>query len=357
MTTIILNVPYAVKQRLRKGLRRCRDAGTKLRFLIALNTLNGRSARQTAEVLQIHNTTVYRVLRRFRAYGEAGLADGRADNGADKLQEGFLDRLDRVVRATPQDYGWRRPTWTRELLVETMVRLTGVRIHVTSMSRALERVGARRGRPKQTVGCPWPKAAKTRRLNRLQQLLATLPRCESAFYEDEVDVHLNPKVGLDWMGRGQQKEVLTPGQNEKRYLAGALDVRTRVVLWVEGVRKTSYLFLDLLDRLVQEYPQARRLHLILDNYRIHSSDIVLAALSGYLKGKVELHFLPPYCPDHNKIERVWQDVHANVTRNHRCASMAELMDEVHYYLRKRNRRLQQRAEAAKTYAADSRTVI
>jgi len=57
----------------------------------------------------------------------------------------------------------------------------------------------------------------------------------------------------------------------------------------------------LLDRLMQEYPQARRLHLILDNYRIHSSDIVLAALSGYLNGKVELHFLPPYCPDHNKI--------------------------------------------------------
>ena len=346
MASIVLKVPYAVKQRLRQGLRRCRDAGTKLRFLIVLSTFNERSARQTAEVFQVHNTTVYRVLDRFRAYGEAGLADGRADNGADKLEEDFLDRLDRVVRATPQDYGWRRPTWTRELLVETMVRLTGIRIHVTTMSRALERIGARRGRPKQTVGCPWPKAAKTRRLNRLRQLLATLSRREWAFYEDEVDVHLNPKVGLDWMGCGQQKEVLTPGQNEKRYLAGALEVRTRVVVWVEGVRKTSYLFLDLLDRLVQEYPQARRLHLILDNYRIHSSDIVLAALSGYLGGKVELHFLPPYCPDHNKIERVWQDLHANVTRNHRCANMAELMDDVRYYLRKRNRRLQRDAIAA-----------
>ena len=42
-----------------------------------------------------------------------------------------------VVRANPRDYGWRRPTWTRELLVETLVRETGVRIHVTTMSRAL----------------------------------------------------------------------------------------------------------------------------------------------------------------------------------------------------------------------------
>ena len=66
--------------------------------------------------------------------------------------------------------------------------------------------------------------------------MAGLPRDEVAVYEDEVDIHLNPKIGLDWMGHGQQKEVLTPGQNEKRYLAGALDVRSNQVVWVEAKR-------------------------------------------------------------------------------------------------------------------------
>jgi transposase len=346
MPSIVLRVRYAVKERLLKNLRRCRNAAVRLRYLIVINVINGRSARATAAVLQTHNTTVYRVVDRFRAYGEAGLVDGRADNGADKLSEEYLRQLNRIVRATPQDYGWRRPTWTRELLIATMVELTGTRIHVTTMSRALAQIKARRGRPKQTVGCPWPKAAKTRRLNRIQELLATLPQRELAFYEDEVDVHLNPKVGLDWMGLGQQKEILTPGKNEKRYLAGAMEVRTRLLVWVEGDRKTSYLFLDLLDRMVREFQQAKRLHIILDNYRIHSSDIALAALQGYLAGKVILHFLPPYCPDHNKIERVWQDLHANVTRNHRCANMAALMNEVRYYLRKRNKRKMRAATAA-----------
>jgi transposase len=346
MPAIVLKVRYAVKERLLRSLRRCRGAGPRLRYLIIINLLSGRSARATAEVLRVHNTTVYRVLERFRAFGEAGLADARADNGADKLDDNYLHRLYRVVRATPQDYGWRRPTWTRELLIETMVRLTGVRVHVTTMSRALAQIRARRGRPRQTVGCPWSKGRKTRRLNAIGQLLATLPRREYAFYEDEVDIHLNPKVGLDWMVEGQQKEVLTPGKNEKRYLAGALDVRTRVLIWVEGARKTSYLFLALLDRLLELYPQARRLHLILDNYRIHKSVIVEAALGGYLRGKVELHFLPPYCPDDNRIERIWQDLHANVTRNHRCKDMRHLMAEVRYHLRKRNRKLEHRAAVA-----------
>jgi transposase len=248
-----------------------------------------------------------------------------------------LGLLDRIVRSNPQEHGWRRPTWTRELLVETMVRKTGVRIHVATMSRALALIRARRANPRPRVKCPWHPAVKTRRLQVIRHLLATLPAREAAVYEDEVDIHLNPKIGLDWMGRGQQKEAVTPGQNEKRYLAGAKDVRTGEIHWVEGVRKDSWLFLDMLHRLTVVYAEATVIHVILDNYGIHSSKIAVVALSHFAS-RVRLHFLPPYSPDENAIERVWQDLHANVTRNHHCATMTELLQDVRYYLRKRNRR-------------------
>src|SRR5271169_2400039 len=85
----------------------------------------------------------------------------------------------------------------------------------------------------------------------LRRLIETLPRREAAVYEDEVDIHLNPKIGLDWTGHGQQKEAWTPGKNEKRYLAGALDVRTGEIHWVEGNKKDSWLFLAMLHRLTK----------------------------------------------------------------------------------------------------------
>jgi len=339
MCLIVPKVRLSVKQRLLRQLRGCRNAGLQTRLLIIINLLNGRGAYETAAVLGIHNTTVYRVAKRFRCYQEAGLLDAREDNGDQKLNESYLRVLYEVVRGSPQNYGWRRPTWTRELLVETMVRQTGVRIAVTTMSKALALVQARRGRPRPRVRCPWSPAAQTRRLNQIRTLLQTLPHGHVAVYEDEVDVHLNPKIGLDWMGLGQQKEVMTPGKNQKRYLAGAWDVRTQQVVWVEAERKTSNLFLDLLDKLLETYPRAKVIHVVLDNYRIHKSTIVAAALAGYLHGRIELHFLPPYSPDHNRIERVWEDLHANVTRNHRCPTMVALMREVRYYLRKRNRRI------------------
>jgi transposase len=337
MSVIVPGVRSAVKQRLLRLLRSCRSAGLKTRLLIIVNLLNGRAPGPTAQVLHVHRDTVYRVARRFRDHGVGGLLDRREDNGTRKLDERFLATLDQLVRSRPQAHGWRRPTWTRELLVETLCRQTGVRVHVATLSRALALIHARRGRPRPTVGCPWSKGAKTRRLNQLRRLVEGLPRREVVVYEDEVDIHLNPKIGLDWMGYGQQKEVETPGQNEKRYLAGALDVRTGRLLWVEGVKKNAGLFVALLAKLYHHYARARVIHVILDNYRIHSGLQAAWAL-GQAGGRIQLHFLPPYSPEGNRIERVWEDLHANVTRNHTCPEMASLMREVRYYLHKRNRR-------------------
>jgi transposase len=325
------------KERLIRNLRKCRDAKMRVRYLIIVNLMRDRSPVQTAAALQVHRSTVYRVATRFREWGEAGLVDRREDNGSRKVDEAYLETLHKVVAGTPLDYGEVRPTWTLELLVRTLARRTGVKIHISTMSVALRLIHARRGRPKPTVGCPWPEARKTRRLRWIRRLIANLPANEVAVWADEVDIHLNPKIGLDWMLRGQQKRVLTPGQNQKRYLAGAQDVRTRRLVWTAGDRKNSLLFLWLLWELLQAYPKARLIHVIVDNYSIHSTQQVKLALQTEVGQRLRLHFLPPYCPDDNRIERTWQDLHANVTRNHRCRRMSDLMHNVRRYLHRHNR--------------------
>ncbi len=345
MEGIVPQVRCSAKERLETGLRRCAEGRQRVRYLIILNLLNGRGPTETARVLGVGRSTVYEVARRFREQGEAGLVDHREENGERKLDERYLAVLYEVVKSFPQEHGWRRPTWTREMLVATLCRKTGVRIHVATMSKALKRIAARRGRPKPTVHCPWSKQAKNRRLQEIERLIADLPSDEVAVYEDEIDIHLNPKIGLDWMVRGQQKEVLTPGQNKKRYLAGAQDARTGEVTWVEGDQKNSFLFILVLWKLVQRYPDAKKIHVILDNYAIHTTEQVRISLQSDDGHRLQLHFLPPYCPDHNKIERTWQDLHANVTRNHTRATMSELMRHVHLYLRRHNR-LHQRTAAA-----------
>ena len=91
------------------------------------------------------------------------------------------------------------------------------------------------------------------------------------FYQDEADIDLNPKIGADWMLKGQQKRIVTLGQNQKHYLAGALHSGTGRVHYVSGGSKSSDLFINLLETLRRTYRRAKTIMLVVDNYIIHKS--------------------------------------------------------------------------------------
>lgn len=337
MERIVIKLTRQVKRHFRRNIKKIKDARLKTCYLIILHTAEGYSRRKIAEMLLCSASTVDRVRKRFAEEGVSGLIDRRGDNGPAKVNEDYILALIKAVERTPLDYGYRRPTWTQELLIRVLTELTGITVSRSTMCRLLRRLGIRRGMPKPTVGCPWSQKARKRRIRLIKRLIETLPPDEAALYEDEVDIHLNPKIGPDYMLPGQQKTVLTPGQNVKHYLAGAMDAQTRRVIWVEGDRKRSALFIELLKKLNRLYADKKVIHIILDNYVIHTSKITQRAVENF-SSTIVLHFLPPYCPDDNKIERcVWRELHANVTRNHKCRNMDELMRDVRSYLAKRNR--------------------
>jgi transposase len=311
------------------------NAGLRTRMLILLHLSRHKPVIEVAEGLHVARSTIYRLAERFRRSGWAALADGREENGRTGVDEMYLLQLRKAVAGCPQDFGWARPTWTQELLCEVLAERTGVRVGQATMSRLLRSLGARLGRPRPILHCPWKKGRKTRQLRRIDRIVNNLSKHEVAVYADEVDIHLNPKIGFDWMLPGQQKEIVTPGKNVKRYLAGAKDVRTQRIHWVMGTRKRSSLFIELLRELLRAYPSAKVIHVVLDNYIIHKSRQTMLAVGSM--PRIRLHFLPPYCPSFNPIERVWLDLHAEVTRNHRCPTIEALVAEVEYYLKHRNR--------------------
>jgi transposase len=318
------------RQLIRLG-RRSRDPYTALRFQAVARLASGSSTPQVAAELDLATSTVVRAADRFLTDGVAGLYDRRRGNGACKADEQFDRVLTRLLGCTPEDFGWERPTWTRELLCLQM-KLEGFpMVAVCTMGRALSRIGARLGTPKPVVLCPWARDRKQRVLAAIRRLEARASAREPVLYSDEVDVHLNPKIGRDWMLRGQQRRILTPGKNQKFYLAGALDVRTGRLHTTGAASKNAALFCQLLWLLATRYRRAQRVHLVVDNYGIHSAHLTRKTLAT-LGGRIVLHFLPPYCPDFNRIERVWQDFHANVTRNHRCKNMNRLLDNARRYL-------------------------
>ena len=337
-----------VRAKLKRDFRRCKDADTRVRYRIVLLSDQNWSGKRIAAALGCAESTVSRTLSRWEQFGRAGLIDRREDNGAVKADDLYAQTVAWILESSPQDFFHRRPTWTRQLLIDTAKRYTGVSVSRTTMGRLLKRLKVRRGRPKPDAPCPWSESARRQRVAAIHALIDTLPPTEAAVWEDEADVDLNPRIGFDWMLPGTQRHVRTPGKNVKRYLAGALDAQTDQLVWVKGERKTSRLFLVLLKKLLVTYADKEVVHVILDNYVIHSSRQTQLWLEEFGQ-KFRLHFLPPYCPDDNRIERkVWREMHANVTVNHRCQRIEELMQEVAYYLRSHNRRTQFRVRELRT---------
>jgi transposase len=327
----VLPLDRARRRRLERWRRKTGEAGLARRITIVLLYAQGHGTSSIATLLGCAPATAVRVLQRFRARGERALEDGRRENGAVKADADLLQALAECVRATPARWGWRRPTWTLEMLTEALERATGVRVSRSTLHRMLVALGVRWGSARPAVSCPWSTRRRRARLRRIQAAIEGRGPDEVAYYVDEVDIHLNPRIGRDWMMPGEQTVVMTPGKNAKGYIAGALSVDGTDFVHAQWPKKNGDLFIALLGVLHRHHREARRIHLIVDNFVIHSCASV-ARLLARLGDRFRLHFLPPYCPNENKIERLWRDLHANVTRNHRCSSLEELLDEVRHFL-------------------------
>ena len=191
------------------------------------------------------------------------------------------------------------------------------------------------------VGWEWKRAklrAKDDDPQRVEKLARSRYACEqlrvgiTLFFADELDIHLLPKVGSQWMPKGTQVEILTPGTNEKRYWGGALELTTGTITHCVWYRKTTGLFLDLLNTLDRTHPAPRSTHLtvVVDNAKIHQAKKVQKWLAAH--PRFDLLSLPTYCPRANPIERAFGDVHDKCTRNHTRKQMWQLVQDVKQHL-------------------------
>ena len=159
------------RRSLEHTLRKTRDAGLARRCQIVLLRNKGWSYRLIVQTVGVVVGTVRRVLQRYKEYGQAGLIDRREDNGPTKVDERFLRVLWRILEHPAYHYGWPRPTWTIEMLIQTMAEKTGVKVSRSTMSRALHAIGARRRRPKPIVLCPWSASRKKRQLAKIRRII------------------------------------------------------------------------------------------------------------------------------------------------------------------------------------------
>lgn len=329
MSKILVKLSRTQRREIQTRMNATSNRFEALRCRIILLLDEGYCVNEVAGLAGCARATVYRTVYRFEDEGEQGLCDGRKRRAPLKVSPEVIERLLAYLDVVPKDYGWQRCTWTLELLARQLMKDTAVSLSVCHLWRVLKQAGCRRGRPRPALRIP----VKGRRkiLDDIEQLAECASLEHEVLYLDEADIDLNPRIGLTYIKRGEQPLVLTPGKNVKYYIGGALNARTGKVLYAHGPRKNSDLFIDSLHVINKAYRRAKKIHLILDNYNIHKSGKTRKALETF-NGRIQLHFLPPYSPEHNPIERLWKQMHDHVTRNHRHKDMPSLWKDIVQFL-------------------------
>ena len=257
----VIEMTRAVRRRLERVVRKSREKDHTRRALAVLHLWETQgNVAEVAHRVRAARSSVYRWLSLYETYGEAGLrpqARGRSDW---KATEALLSMLESIVREDPRELGYLRSRWSSQLLAIELENRSGVEVHATTVRRWLARLRFRYRRARPTTLRRDPRKAE--RLAAIEAALAENDPYTEVFYADEADVDLNPRIGSSWMHCGEQTTVPTPGQNQKHYLAGALHARTGRLVWTEHHRKTSVLFVKLLEQLRRQYrrAQAHRAH-------------------------------------------------------------------------------------------------
>lgn len=145
-----------------------------------------------------------------------------------------------------------------------------------------------------------------------EKLRQGLPEDETIGFIDGVHPTHNVQPAFGWIKIGVRKEIPANTGRGRINLSGMIDVIQHNVLVQEDVTLNADATIQFFRKIEEAYPGKRKIHIFCDNAPYYRNK----AVSEYLKtSRVELHFLPPYSPNLNPIERLWKWMKERVLYN------------------------------------------
>jgi transposase len=134
-------------------------------------------------------------------------------------------------------------------------------------------------------------------------LKQSLPEDEAICFMDGVHPTHNVQPAYGWMERGVRKEVPANSGRSRINLSGAIDILSHKIMVQEDKMLNAEATMSFLRKIEESYPTKKWIHLFCDNAPYYRNKEVTKYLTT---SKIQLHFLPPYSPNLNPIERLWK---------------------------------------------------
>jgi len=302
--------------------------------------LDGRTQAEVARVFGVHPNAVNRWVKRYREGGWAGLSERRRGRRAGEqpaLSEPQQQEVIALVReSTPDQLGLPGLLWTRDAVAELIAQRYGLWLARTTVGGYLRGWGFSPQKPQHRALEQNP-AAVSRWLDETYPAIRAQARREGGvvLWLDEMGVRSDAAAGRSWAPIGQTPVVKRTGKRFRVNMISAISNAGMLRFRLFTGSFNGPVFIDFLRRLLRD-GAGRKVHLIVDGHPVHRAKLVSAWVGRHAE-RIELHFLPGYSPELNPVELLNHDVKANAAGRRRPRSASELRDELHGYLRRRQR--------------------
>jgi transposase len=316
------------------------EAQAALRNRAVQAVLDGMTQAEAARVFRVHRNAVNRWIRRYREGGFPGLAEqrrGRRPGDQAALTEYQQQEVIALVReSTPDQLGLAGFLWTRDAVAELLAQRYGVWLARTTVGGYLRGWGFSPQRPQHRALEQNPVAVARWLAEEFPAVCAQARREGGVvLWLDEMGVRSDAAAGRSWAPVGRTPVIKRTGKRFRVNMISAISNQGLLRFRLFTGSFTGAVFIDFLRRLLRDCG-GRKVHLIVDGHPVHRAKLVSAWIGRHAE-RIELHFLPGYSPELNPVELLNHDVKANAAGRRRPRSAGELRQELHGYLRRRQR--------------------
>jgi transposase len=150
---------------------------------------------------------------------------------------------------------------------------------------------------------------------------------EPCYSVDAVHPEHQSHPAYGWFKKGQKVALKSSSGRQRVNIHGAINLENFDCPFVEPETVDANSTIALFEKIEARNPTATAIHLFLDNANYHHAKAVKAWMKE-TKSKIKLHFLPPYAPHLNPIERLWGVMHQYVTHNKFYENFKDFADAI-----------------------------
>lgn len=312
------------------------DKLEEIRLRVVRVVQEGKTPTEAAREAGVAVRRVFEWLAKYRLGGWDALKSRKSSGRPKRLTGARLQWIyTAVTERNPLQLKFTFALWTRPMIRTLIYRKFNVTLSLASIGRLLAQMGLTCQRPLAHAFEQDASLVKKWLVKEYPKIQALAKKEDAAiFFGDESGIRSDFHAGTTWSPKGTTPIIRRTGKRYCMNMISAVSAKGELRFMTSKERISTGLFIEFLKRLILNYP--KKIFLIVDGLSVHKAKAVREFLEKE-KNKIKLFHLPPYSPELNPDELVWNEVKNNGVGREIISTVEDLQSSVQLHLRKLQR--------------------